>query len=86
MPMRLASMRERMHALLVIAAPTPDAQREPTRQAQTRTYAFISYRPRDGGALTQQVIQNVLADEAVVVHVVGGALRIRRPAHSGRHC
>ena len=85
MRMRLASMLEGMHAFF-FAARTAHAQREPRRQAHKQTHTLISYGPRDGGASTSQVIRNVLADEAAVVHVVGDALRIRRHAHSGRHC
>ena len=68
--------------LLLFVAQTAHAQREPKRQAHKRTHAFISYGPR----VTPHVIRNVLADEGAAVHVVSGALRIRRHAHSGRHC
>ena len=81
MPMRLASVLERMHAFL-FAAQTAHAQREPKRQEHKRRHAFISHGPR----VTPHVIRNVLADEAAAVHVVSEALRIWRNAHSGRHC
>ena len=50
MPIRLASMRERMHALCVVAAQTQHAQSEPAQKAPTQTRAFISCIPANAAS------------------------------------